>query len=168
MSIFKELLAIKSFREGQAEAQMRTQRAAALEAVQQTEAARDLLARLMDEGQREEAAMYARLCAQVVKLRDIEDVRGEVAQLRMREDQQEQNVERAIENQTEQDAKLEVARGKHKEAARQKSKFVDLASNHASEVMREAERKEDLEMEEVASIKRDRADWDEYAEEEQA
>ena len=112
--------------------------------------------------------MYARLCAQVVKLRDIEDVRGEVAQLRMREDQQEQNVERAFENQTEQDAKLEVARGKHKEAARQKSKFVDLASNHASEVMREAERKEDLEMEEVASIKRDRADWDEYAEEEQA
>ena len=82
MSIFKELLAIKSFREGQAEAQMRTQRAVALEAVQQTEAARDLLARLMEEGQREEAAMYARLCAQVVKLRDIEDVRGEVAQLR--------------------------------------------------------------------------------------
>ena len=55
---------------------------------------------------------------------------------------------------------LDTARAAHQEASRQKSKFVDLARNYAEAQVRELERKEDLEMEEAASVARDREDWE--------
>ena len=74
------------------------------------------------------------------------------------------DVDAAIRVLDEENQKLDKVRAAHKEASRQKSKFVDLSHNHTNELAREAERKEDLELEEVANIKRDREDWDEYAE----
>ena len=50
MSIFHELLAIKAFREGQAESAVRLQRQALADAVAAREAAEQLLARLLREG----------------------------------------------------------------------------------------------------------------------
>ena len=167
MSIFKELLAIKAFREGQAESAMRMQRSIALEASDKREAAEALLARLLAEGVDKEHRMYRDLCERIVKLRDIENVQQSVAALRARELQQQDNVDAAIRVLDEENQKLDTVRAAHKEASRQKSKFVDLSHNHTNELAREAERKEDLELEEVANIKRDREDWEEYAEGEQ-
>ena len=167
MSIFKELLAIKAFREGQAESAMRTQRSIALEASEKREAAEALLARLLAEGVDKEHRMYRELCERIVKLRDIESVQLSVAALRAREVLQQDNVDAAIRVLDEENQKLDRVRALHKEASRQKSKFVDLSHNHTNELAREAERKEDLELEEVANIKRDREDWEEYAEGEQ-
>ena len=167
MSIFKELLSIKSFREGQAEAVVRTQRQLLQEAREKREAAEALLARLIEEGISEEHRLYKELCERIVKLRDIENVQQSVAALRARELQQQDNVDAAIRVLDEENQKLDTVRAAHKEASRQKSKFVDLSHNHTNELAREAERKEDLELEEVANIKRDREDWEEYAEGEQ-
>ena len=167
MSIFKELLAIKAFREGQAESAMRMQRSIALEASEKREAAEALLSRLLAEGVDKEHRMYRDLCERIVKLRDIENVQQSVAALRARELQQQDNVDAAIRVLDEENQKLDTVRAAHKEASRQKSKFVDLSHNHTNELAREAERKEDLELEEVANIKRDREDWEEYAEGEQ-
>ena len=167
MSIFKELLSIKSFREGQAEAVVRTQRQLLQEAREKREAAEALLARLIEEGISEEHRLYKELCERIVKLRDIENVQQDVVALRVREDLQRDNVQSAIEAQTQQNTRLENARAAYKEASRQKSKFVDLSSMYALEQMREAERKEDLEMEEAASVRRDREEWDEHHPEDQ-
>lgn len=168
MSIFRELLSIKSFREGQAEAVVRVQRTALQEAREKREAAEALLQRLIQEGISEEARMYQELCERIVKLRDIENVQLDVVALRVREELQRDKVQSAVETQNQQNIKLDNARAAHKEASRQKSKFVDLTSMFAQEQAREAERKEDLEMEEAASVKRDREDWDEHHPEEQA
>ncbi|AVO50570.1 type III secretion protein [Melaminivora suipulveris] len=159
MSVFRELLAIKAFRENQAEGAMRAQRQALADAVAAREQAEDLLARLLREGLQIEQQLYRELCERLVRLRDIEDVQLSVAGLRQREAAQQQALEQAEQAQREQDEKLVSARAAHQEAARQKSKFVDLARNWDQLQSREAERREDLEMEEAASVARDREEW---------
>lgn len=159
MSIFRELLAIKDFRQGQAESAMRLQRQALAEAVAVREAAEQQLARLLREGAEVERGLYRGLCSRIVRLREIEDVQLSVAGLRQREAAQQDAVQACERLQQQQGEKLEDARAAHQEAARQKSKFVDLARNWDDGQLREAERREDLEMEEAASVMRDREDW---------
>lgn len=159
MSVFQQLLAIKTFREGQAESAVRLQHQALADAVAAHAAAEQRLAQLLREGAQIEQALYRDLCARVVRLREIENVQLSVASLRQREAAQQDAVQASERLQQEQNQKLDAARVRHQDAARQKSKFVDLARNYADGLLREAERREDLEMEEVASMVRDREDW---------
>ncbi len=41
-----------------------------------------------------------------------------------------------------------------------KEKFIELAKVYADDAFREAERKEDAEMEEAAEVRRERVDWE--------
>jgi len=59
---------------------------------------------------------------------------------------------------------LQQRRDEHRQATRMVEKFVELARLHFAEYMRELERKEDLEMEEAASVARDREDWEVHEE----
>ena len=160
MSVFRELLAIKAFRESQAEAAVRVQRHALREAREAREAAEALLQRLLREGLEQEMQLYRDLCARIVRLREIEDVQLAVVGLRQREAQQQDAVAAAAKAQDQASLQLDTARAAHQEASRQKSKFVDLARNYAEAQVRELERKEDLGMEEAASVARDREDWE--------
>ena len=92
MSVFRELLAIKAFRESQAEAAVRVQRDALREAREAREAAEALLQRLLREGLEHEMQLYRDLCARIVRLREIEDVQLAVVGLRQREAQQQDAV----------------------------------------------------------------------------
>jgi type III secretion protein O len=166
VSIFRDLLAIKAFREGQAEAAVRQRRMALQDARAAREAAEALLQRLIREGLTQEMAMYQDLCTRIVRLREIEHVQDCVAALREREVQQQEHADAAAKLQTQAEQALDLARTAHQEASRQKSKFVDLARNHNEAVLRELERKEDLELEEVASATRDREDWESHDTEE--
>ena len=160
MSVFRELLAIKAFRESQAEAAVRVQRHALREAREAREAAEALLQRLLREGLEQEMQLYRDLCARIVRLREIEDVQHAVVGLRQRETAQEDAVQAARGEETRTEQLLTAARDAHKEANRQKTKFIDLSRDYDLGRAREAERKEDLEMEEAASVARDREDWE--------
>lgn len=159
MKMLRDLLAIKRFREGQAETAMRQQRQAWLEAQAQRQAAEELLARLLAEGVLAEQGLYADLCSRLVRLREIEAVQQAVAALRLREQQQQDALDAAQQQLATAQQAFEQARAEHKEAARQTSKFVDLASAFAVLDAQESERREDLEMEEAASVVREREDW---------
>ena len=160
MSIFRSLLAIKVFREGQAEIAVRVQREALREAREAREAAEAELQRLLREGLDHERALYRDLCARLVRLREIEAVQMTVAALRQREAAQKDAVTTARQSQDLATERLDAARITHETATKQKSKFVDLSRNFADAQLRELERKEDLEMEEAAGAARDREDWD--------
>lgn len=82
-----------------------------------------------------------------------------VAALRQREQQQQDALDAAQRALEEAEQRFDQARVLHKEAARQTSKFIDLASTFASIEALESERREDLEMEEAASVVREREDW---------
>lgn len=159
MKMLRDLLAIKRFREGQAEAAMRERRHALQQVQQERIDAEALLARLLAEGVLAEQQLYTDLCTRMVRLREIEDVYQAVAALRQREQQQQDALDAAQRALEEAAQRFDQARLQHKEAARQTSKFIDLASTFASVQALESERREDLEMEEAASVVREREDW---------
>ena len=159
MKMLRDLLAIKRFREGQAQAVVRERRQALLQVQQQRLEAEALLARLLAEGVLAEQQLYTDLCARLVRLREVEDVYLAVGALRQREQQQQDALDTAQRALEAAEQHLEQARSVHKEAARQTSKFIDLASSFASVEALESERREDLEMEEAASVVREREEW---------
>ncbi|MEC6408005.1 type III secretion protein [Achromobacter xylosoxidans] len=168
MSVFDELLAIKRFREGQAEIAVSRQRLRHAEADAARLASEQALADFRDESERRERAMYRDLCSRVVRVREIEDVLQGVAGLREGERQREQALEQAAQRLGDEARALAERRDQHQQAVRLTGKFVELASLHLAELLKALEHKEDMEMEEAASLSRDREDWEQHEEYEPA
>lgn len=164
MSVFTELLAIKRFREGQAELAVSRQRQQHAEAERQREEAREQLEHFRQWAAQHELEMYGDLCSRLVRVREIEDVMQGVAELRAGEREREAQAEQAVQQVAREAEALAERREAHRLATRMVEKFVDLASIHMAEHLREQERKEDLEMEEAASVARDREDWSQHEE----
>ncbi len=160
MTIFKELLAIKRFREEKAELALRRQRIELQAAVQARDGARRQLDDYRVYAQEQEQAMYADLCRRLVNLREIEHVQGSVIVLRGQEREHEGRLEQAEALRESQEHLLEERKSAHQLASRMKEKFVQLAQAHAEQLMREVERKEDHDLEEAAEARRDREDWE--------
>ena len=160
MNVFRDLLRIKSFREDQAELRMLRQRDLTRQAQQKHEDESNLLRQMQREGQEAEMRLYGGLCERVVRLRDIEDVQQTVASFRRRESLQEDAVQTARELERKAHEVLTLTRVAHQEAHRQKNKFLDISRDFDIASAKEAERKEDLELEETASLTRDREDWE--------
>lgn len=159
MTIFRELLAIKEFREEKAELALRKQRIALQAAIQARDGARQRLEDYRDYAQRQEQEMYADLCRRLVNLRDIEHVQGSVILLRSEERTHEGALDQAETFRLSQETLLDERKVDHQQASRMKEKFVQLAQVHAEQLVRETQRKEDLDLEEAAETRRDREDW---------
>lgn len=168
MTVFKELLAIKRFREGQAELAVARQRQLHAQAETAREQAEDSLQQYRGWAQQREQDMYQDLCSRTVRVREIEDVLLGVSDLRQGEQREVDQVAEAR-KQVEREAETLAARRKdHRDANRMTEKFVELAQMHLDAHLKELERKEDLEMEEAASVARDRDDWEQHEEYEPA
>lgn len=164
MSVFDELLAIKRFREGQAEIAVSRQRLRHAEAEAARQASEQALVDFRDESERRERAMYRDLCSRVVRVREIESVLQGVAGLREGERQREQALDQAAQRLRDEAQALAERRDQHQQAVRLTGKFVELASIHLAENLKALEHKEDMEMEEAASLSRDREDWEQHEE----
>lgn len=164
MSMFDDLLAIKRFREGQAEIAVAHQRQVLVAAEYELEAANQRLLDYRDWSERRERDMYDDLCSRIVRVREIEDVLQGVADMRGSERQHESQVQSADDQVKTETQALTERRETHRLATRMTEKFIELARLHLEAYMLEQERKEDLEMEEAASVRRDREDWQEHEE----
>ena len=82
MNVFDELLAIKRFREGQAEIAVSRQRLRQAEADAARQASEQALTDFREAAERREREMYRDLCSRVVRVREIENVLQGVAGLR--------------------------------------------------------------------------------------
>jgi type III secretion protein O len=161
MSIFDELLSIKEFREDQAELGLKKAQNEVTHARREHDELTALLEAFRKQAQEQEAAWYATLCASVVKLRDITDVREDVAMLREGERQRQDKTDKAARVLEQRIEHSKEARACLRQATAVKDKFVDLATSVADEAARELQRKEDLEMEEVSAIRREKQEWSE-------
>lgn len=162
MSIFQDMLAIKRFRESQAELAVARERQQHARAQRELEQAELRLAECRSHAERTEKSLYGDLCSRVVRVREIENVLQDVATLRQAVQQHEQQLEQA---QADLDRALQAlaqVREQHRLASRMTEKFVELASNHLAEQARAMEYREDMEMEEAASVARDRDDWEHH------
>jgi type III secretion protein O len=162
MSFFKELLAIKSFRESKAEINVGKQRIVLTQAIAQRDASEQVLLRHQEFSVMQERELYDDLCSRVVRLNAIENVQHQVAHMRDQEQRYIQTLAQFEKDRLVQEDQLQVLRHVHKGASRAKQKFVEFAQVYTDEQAKEFERKEDAEMEEVAELRRDRVDWEEH------
>ena len=150
MSIFTDLLIIKRFRENKAETAVHRQRLVLAAAHREQDEALRSLEEYQTWAQRREATLYRELCSRVVSLRDIEAVQQAVAGFRVEEQARLEQRELADDRVETEAVQLHEDVAVHKQAVRMKQKFVELAEVHAAELWQENERREDLELEEVA------------------
>ncbi len=153
-----QLLTIKAFRERQAETALHKTRAELAEAHRVEQSAELDLQTFMRRAQEDEIRWFDELCARVVKLRDIEQVQTDVAILRAEQATKEQELEQAQALRVQAQSTFNQATQVMKDATTAREKFEELAQQHHAALGKEAERKEDLELEELASIVRERED----------
>jgi len=159
---FREILSIKDFRETRAELAVLKQRQVLLAASKHRDDEALALSEFRKYALGHERYLYGDLCRRIVRLHDIEDVQQEVVSLRSAERTREKMLEDAERELVAEQNRLESTREEHKQAMRMKQKFVELVQVYSDEEQRDFERKEDAELEEVAELRRDRIDWDDY------
>lgn len=156
MTLYTKLLVIKQLQETQAEVRVTQERDAFLAARDACRQAEALLAELQKKEKETEKRLYGDLCDRVVHLRDIDEVKLEVSALRDRVALQQEAVKDAQSAQRKAESRLARARAAYMHAQRKTLKFVDLSRHFDLETQREADQREELEMEDAAMALRQR------------
>ncbi len=149
MSMLYQLLFIKDFHKKKAEMTMQKARMVMQEAKRQEEQAQDTLQTFQTEAERAERTWFDALCSRVVKVRDIHNLHADVAQLRATEQMHVQNWQQAQKDHVQASASHKQATTEKKEADQVCEKFIELVQRHDQMLATEAERKEELELEEL-------------------
>lgn len=163
MTVLRELLRIKEFREGQAETEVRRRRGRLDELVQALHRIERELEEFRLWSAEHERDLVADVCSRIVKLRELERLRARLAELRSREHGLEQEVDAAERQRRQATRELDEAMMRLRKAGRQKNKFTELARIYSEEMKRELELREELELEEFRSGDDD--DWEQDADE---
>lgn len=146
--LLKPLLDVKRIREDGRECEMRGARRRLEEAAAACEdACRERQARDAARAE-QERRMYEEVFARPVRVRDLEDLRGEVALLREAALSDAEMVERAREHREKRRGELDDAAAAWRLAAQAREKFSGLLQAARADTARELERLADLEMEE--------------------
>lgn len=159
MTMLNELLSIKSFRENKAELEVHMQRGVLERATARRDDSQRQLDDYRDWSERRERAMFQDLCSRTVLLKEIQEVQVDVSDMRVQEQGYARRHLSAEEERTREHDQLEMFKSAHADATRVRQKYVELVQVESDEIVRETERKADLDMEEVAEFPRDRLDW---------
>lgn len=165
MTVLREILSIKEFRENKAEMAVRRQREALDKAQRERDSANRRLDEFRDFATAREQQLFEDLCSRQVRVREIQEVHLAVGELRGQEREFEQVLGQAREREQEESQVLDERKSAHQVATRMTQKFIELVRVHADEELRGVERKEDAEMEEVVELRRDRSDGEDLIEE---
>jgi type III secretion protein O len=160
MPMVDDLLFIKRFRESKAETELQKSRAALVLAQKAEREAEQALEAYIAHAIAQEKAWYDDLCSRLVKLREIATVQEDVAALKVAERAHREQVDDRRKAHVEAGQQMDRAVQRMRDASTARQKFVELARNFHWLAAREQERKEELELEELASIRREREDWE--------
>jgi type III secretion protein O len=148
-----QILAIKAFREARAALAVTRQRQVLQRAEARAEASQRQLEDYRSEAERRERALFDDLCSRVVRLSAIQDVHLEVEEMRLQERDHEKALEQARAERHRQAQTLVERRTEHSQSMQVKERFVELTRQATEEAAWEADRLEELELEEVAEIR---------------
>lgn len=148
-----QVLEIKSFREARAGLAVTRQRQAVERAANQVQSREVALESFREESRLREKALFDDLCSRVVRLSHIEDVHLAVDEMRSQEREHEKKLEQARAERHREAQALEERRTEHSVALQVKERFVELVRVAAEEAGLEADRLEELELEEVAETR---------------
>lgn len=157
--MFDQMLGIKRFREQQAELALMRQRQRRANAVREADEAQNRLATYRDWAKEQEQSMYRDLCNRIVRPRDIENVLSEVAGLRRDESDYASVWRSASETVDLETQVLGECRNAHELTVKSTKKFTEVAEVYWDDLAQMQNKKEDNELEEIASLSRGGADW---------
>jgi type III secretion protein O len=160
MAMIEDLLFIKTFRERKAETELQKSRAALVLAQAAQQQAQLSLDEYIAYAKAQEQKWFEGLYERLVKPREITAVQQDVAILRAEERVHEEDLINAKSQHDRARDHMHVSTVQMREASTARQKFVELARAHHLLIAQEAERKEEVELEEVASIRREREDWE--------
>ncbi len=147
MSVFEQLLRIREFREQRAQATVVSERAALQRAADARDAARTQLDDFKAHVRAREARLFDDLQARAVQVRDIQDVRYEVGQMKAQERAYAQALDQAEAKRVKQSEVLVTARAIHVEADRALQKIGEQVTVDHKEAARSREQAEEAERE---------------------
>ena len=150
MGMVHQLLFIKDFHQKKAEMALQTARMSLQAAKHQEEQANNTLATFQEHAKREELSWFEDLCSRLVKVRDIQMVQADVAQLRATENMHLQNLQQAQQHHMQASDTHQEANHAKKEADKVREKFTELVRLQDLTDANEVERKEELELEELS------------------
>jgi type III secretion protein O len=160
MSMLNELLELKQYREDKAEMALARCRLSLAEVTKRKDQAHDALVSYQEWSVTHERDMYGAVYGRVVRPRDLENLREDVVMLRVKERTLNEALTKVETERTQADTAVRDSRTAHERATRTREKFVQLVEAQSEELRLEAERKEDLEMEDQHTGGRDREDWE--------
>jgi type III secretion protein O len=166
MTVLNELLELKRYREDKAEMMLVKCRLALAEVTKRKDQAQDQLVKYQHWSVQHERDMYGAVYGRLVRPRDLEYLREDVVMLRVKERALNEALTKVEGERTQADGAVRESRQVHERATRTREKFVQLVEAESDEIRIEAERKEDVEMEDLNALVRDREDWDEERDDE--
>ncbi len=162
MGMLDELLRLKVYRQDKAEMSLARCRLVFAEVMQRMQQAQQSLEDFQRWSAEHESGLYGAMYGRLVRPRDLEHVREDVVMLRVQERSLSESLTKVNTECTQAETAVRESRGVHELAMRSREKFVQLVRVEAEEFALESERKEDLELEDLYTIRRDREDWDEH------
>ncbi len=150
MNILDQILQIKDFREGRAQAAVQVERAALERKAVARDAAENQLNAFRDDMATREAQLFTGLMSQAVQVRDILEVHHEVGEMRSQERGFANVLDRAVNDCKAQEAVVQSAQKVFLRAQVACQKFRGLVDDDLVRRVREAERMEESDGEEAA------------------
>jgi type III secretion protein O len=159
MTVLNELLNLKRYREDKAEMAVARCRLLLAEVTKRTQEAHEALVDYQQWSVQHERDMYGAVYGRVVRPRDLEHLREDVVMLRVQERALNEAVTKVEAERAQADSAIRESRQAHERATRTREKFVQLVQAQSEEIRLEVERKEDVELEDLYAVARDRDDW---------
>lgn len=163
MSVLQQLHYIKGFREKKAETDMVKNKWVLAQAKAREESSRHDLQTHKAFALQEELRMYRQLCERVVRLRDITRVQEEVLVMQARTREHLAQVAAAEQAHAQARDVFDASWAHYRAATNAREKFEELLRQQAMQLLKETERREESEMEELAGNLHDRQDFEEYS-----
>ena len=160
MTMLDELLRLKVYREEKAEMGLARCRLALAEVTRRVDAARETLTGYRRWSVEQELGLYGALYRRLVRIRELEHLREDVMVLRLKERTLQESLEKVETEHTQAEAAVRGSRVVHEQASRTRAKFVQLVGVQSEEIRLESERREEVELEDLYAIRRDREDWE--------
>ncbi len=160
MSIIDQLHGIKAFREKKSEAEMVKSRLSLARARAEESRRRQALEAQQAHARDEELRLYRDLCARLVRPRDITRVQEDVIALQAVTREHQQQLVGAEKAHLQARDMFDDAFRHYRHATNAREKFEELMRREARQLLRETERREESELEEMSGNLRDRLDFE--------
>lgn len=151
MNVLNDLLRIKKFREDKAEMALARAKVNLLESEVALNRAKNILKEHILEAKRKEDFLFADLYVRLVRLKDIDSVALDMTLIKEETGKLEENLSAAKDLRESAKFSEEEAKIAHRDAVRMREKFTELVEENNTEKLLEAQRFEDLELEEAGS-----------------